>query len=209
MSLWGDRWLTDQLRSEVRDRIVANEKKTGAEIVVTVGLRSGTYRHVNAWVGAACSLAALSVYYFHPAELPDDVSLAVAVLCFPLGVVLASAVPPLRRLLVGKRERAAHVRREARARFVDQGITNTRGRTGVLIYVSLFERMVELVADTGIPVATMGTAWTAATNAMAAAVRKGDTHAFLTAMDQLGDALGAAVPRAADDVNELPDEVCS
>lgn len=209
MSLFRDRWLTDQLRADVRDRIVANEKKTGAEIVVTVGLRSGTYRHVNAWVGAACSLCALSVYYFHPAQLPDDLSLAVVVLCFPLGVVVASALAPLRRLLVGKRERAAAVHREARARFVDQGISNTRGRTGVLIYVSLFERTVELVADIGVPVATMGSAWSAAGSALTVAVRQGDTRAFLAAIDQLGDALGAAVPRAADDINELPDEVRS
>lgn len=209
MKLFANPWLAASLREQVRDRIVANEKKTGAELVVTVAVRSGDYRHADAWCGALGSLGALLLYYFHPAPLPDDLSLAIVVLCYPLGTLLSAALAPLRRLFLRRRVLADQVRRESRVRFVEQGITNTRGRTGVLIFVSRFERGAEVVADTGIPMEAMGAAWTAATGALAVAARKGDIPAFLAGLDQLGDALATAVPRAADDVNELPDEVCS
>jgi putative membrane protein len=207
VKLFTDSWLTQATREQVRERVVANERKTGAELVVTVAVRSGHYRHADACFGALCSLAALLVYFFHPTPLPDDLSLAIAVLCYPTGMLAAAAFAPVRRLFVRKRLLRDNVEREARARFVEQGIGNTRGRTGVLVFVSRFERRVHVVADIGIPTATMAAEWSAATAAAEAAARKGDVAAFLVALDGLGDALAKVVPRAADDVNELPDEV--
>ena len=202
-----DPWLLPRVRDEVRDRIIAIEKRTGAELVVTVGARSGHYGHADALFGALCSLSVLLVYYFHPAPLPDDVSLAATILCYPAGMLLARTISPLRRLLCRRRLLRDNLRREARARFVDQGIGNTVGRTGVLVYVSRFERGAEVVTDTGIPVETMAPAWQHAVRALDEASRRGRISDFLVALDKLGDALAAAVPRATDDRNELPDEV--
>jgi putative membrane protein len=202
-----DPWLLPRVREEVRDRIVAIEKRTGAELVVTVGGRSGHYGHADALFGALCSLSVLLVYYFHPAPLPDDVSLATAILCYPAGMLVARAISPLRRLFCRKRLLRDNLRREARARFVDQGIGGTTGRTGVLIYVSRFERGAEVVADAGIPVEAMGLAWQDAIRSVDTAARRSRVADFLAALDKLGDALAAAVPRSDDDRNELPDEV--
>jgi putative membrane protein len=201
-----DPWLAPQARAQVRDRIIAIEKQTGAEIVVTVAARSGHYRHADAFFGALCSLAALLVYYFHPAPLPDDLALALAVLCYPAGVFFCAAVAPLRRLLVRKRRLRDNVVREARARFVEQGIGNTKGRTGVLVYISRFERMAEVVADVGVPSKAIAS-WQTITFALDAASKRGGIPALLVALDQLGAALAATVPTAAHDENELPDEV--
>jgi putative membrane protein len=207
MKLLTDAWLATAVRERVRDRIVANEQKTGAELVVTVAGCAGDYRHADGWFGALCSLFGLLFYYFHPAPLPDDLSLAIVVLCYPTGMLAAAAFAPLRRLLLRERLLRDNVEREARARFVAQGIATTRGRTGVLVFVSRFERHACVVADIGIPVATLGASWQAATSALATAARSGSVAAFLAALDGLGDLLATAVPRSADDVNELPDEV--
>jgi putative membrane protein len=205
--MFKDPWLESEARTKVRDRIVAIEKETGAELVVTVGLSSGHYRHADAFFGALCSLGMLVFYLFFPEPLADDVSLAMVVLSYPVGALFCSAVSPLRRMLVRKRLLHDNVRREARARFVDQGISNTRARTGVLVYVSRFERRAEVVADIGIPAITIGAPWQAATHALDQAARRGGIPEFLAALDQLGELLASAVPRAADDINELPDEV--
>jgi len=205
----GNPWQAAGVRERVRDHIVAIENKTGAEVVVTVGAHSGLYRDADALSGALCSLGALLVYYFHPAPLPDDLSLAIAILCYPAGSLLSAAISPLRRLLVRNRRFRDNVLREGRSRFVEQGISNTKGRTGVLVYISCFERCAQVVADSGIPVQSMGASWRASIDAIQAAVRKGDVSAFLTALDGMGDVLAGAVPRRADDTNELPDEVRS
>jgi putative membrane protein len=202
-----DPWLAPTARAAVRDRIVAIEKTTAAEVVVTVEAHSGLYRHANANWGALCSLAALLFYYFHPAPLPDDLFLAIAVLCYPVGALCSAACAPLRRLFAGKRTMRDNVRREARVHFVDQGISHTRGRTGVLVYVSRFERRAEVVADAGIPMQTMAAPWQAALAAIETAVRKRAMDDFLAALERMGDVLATAAPRSEDDVNELPDEV--
>jgi putative membrane protein len=193
--------------ARVREAIVAIERQTGAEVVVTVAPRAGDYRHADARFGALLSLLALLVYYFYPAPLPDDLALLLVVLCYPLGAAIAAVAPPLRRLLARKRLLRDNLLREARSRFIEQGIGKTRGRTGVLVFVSRFERGVEVVPDVGIPVAAMGSAWSAAIRALDTAARAEDLSPFLTALADLGRALAIAVPRAADDRNELPDEV--
>jgi putative membrane protein len=203
-------WLSDTTRGLVRERIAAIERRTGAELVVTVGLVSGHYRHADMAFGAIASLAMLLFYLLYPEPLADDASVAMVVGAFPLGVYFCAAVAPLRRWLTSRRLRTENVRREARARFVDQGITRTRTRIGVLVYVSLFEQTAEVVADFGIPKAELGADWMRATEAVATSVRsRSGVVAFLEALDELGSLLQRAVPRESDDVNELPDEVVS
>ena len=58
------------------------------------------------------------------------------------------------------------MRTAARAAFVDQGISRTRGRTGILVFVSLFEREVEVVADVGVDPVLLGEDWTRAVAAL-------------------------------------------
>lgn len=202
-----DPWMAQAAHARVRDAIVAIERQTGAEVVVTVAPRSGDYRHADTRFGALLSFLALLVYYFYPAPLPDDLALLLVVLCYPLGAAIAAVAAPLRRLLVRKQLLRHNLLREARSRFVEQGIGNTRDRTGVLVFVSRFERGVEVVPDVGIPVAAMGAAWSTAVQALDTAARAEDLTPFLAALADLGRVLASAVPRAADDQNELPDEV--
>jgi putative membrane protein len=88
------------------------------------------------------------------------------------------------------------------------GVGRTRDRNGVLVFVSLFERRVGVVADVGIDPRAMGAAWTDAVGALEASLAAGaDTERFLAALAALGPPLAAAMPHRDDDVNELPDEV--
>jgi uncharacterized membrane protein len=64
-----------------------------------------------------------------------------------------------------------------------------------------------VLTDVGIDAKALGVGWTEARSAMDVAVRRKDFEAFVAGFERLGPVLGAAMPRAADDVNELPDEV--
>lgn len=200
------RWLTPALRERVAATIREIEAGTGAEIVVTVRASAGYYRAADYLFGALCSLAALLAYVFLPVTFPDDVAALLIVLAFGVGAAFAANVPPLRRVLVRRRRRDAEVTRAARACFVEQGIGRTRERTGLLVFVSLFERRVEVVADVGIPVARMGDPWRDGLARLDAAARSGP-EPFLAALRAQGELVATWVPRRADDVNELPDEV--
>lgn len=201
-------WLTDETRKRVRDAIVDIELCTGAEVVATVSARSGHYRHADYLFGAISSLAALGFYFLYPEPLFDDVAVVIVIVAFFAGAFFSAAVQGLRRLLVSRPLMNQNVATTARSRFVEQGISATSGRTGILVYVSLFEDRAEVVPDIGIPVGRLGERWTKAVEAIDAGAREG-VGPFLTALTALGPILAEAVPRSADDKNELPDEVVS
>jgi putative membrane protein len=201
-------WLSAEARKTLAGCVKAIEEKTAAEVVVTVRDRSDTYRHVDVATGTALAALMLAVYVYFPVDFPDAPAPAAIVLAFVGGVLLSAAVDPLKRLFVTKAARRRAVRLSARAAFVDQGIGATVARTGILVYVSLFEREVEVVADVGVDVMQMGEAWTSTVAAIEACARAGATPEQLgSALKKLSEPLAQSMPRRANDVNELPDEV--
>jgi putative membrane protein len=118
-----------------------------------------------------------------------------------------ASVPSLRRALTprGARRRAAE--RAAQQAFASLGIEKTRERTGVLVFVALFERTVVLLPDRGIPETLGRGALASLEELLSTAVERRDLAAFLSALAKLGPACGAVLPRRADDENELCDDV--
>jgi putative membrane protein len=127
------------------------------------------------------------------------------------GAALAvSLAPGLARALTPARTRARAVRDAARLTFLDRGIAATRERTGILVYVSLLERAVEVVADQGVLDAVPPGEWESAVASIRAAVAAGgDGEAVAARLGALGEALADALPAGPGDVNELPDEVAA
>ncbi|UQA56564.1 hypothetical protein [Polyangium aurulentum] len=194
----------DAVASAVRDL----EMKTSAEVVVAVRPVSGHYRHTDYLVGYVLALGALSVFLFHPEPFAYDVFPLEMTAAFAFGALVCANLAPLRRALTARKLLDESVRRAARAAFVDLGVSRTQGRTGLLVYVSTFERRVEIVADCGVDLAALGADFEASRARLERAVaREVDFERFLEALGALGEALGKALPRAANDVNELSDEV--
>jgi len=200
-------FFSDQAKAKVKDSIVAAESATSAEVVVTVKPRSSQYREIDYTVGALVGLLTLAGLMFHPAELDENWFPVAVIVAFALGVFLSSGIWPLKRALLSKARLDAEVGKAAREAFVRMGVHGTTGRTGMLIYVSAFEQRAELVLDLGLNPNKLGEAWTEARARIEAAASRGDLDAFAAAVAGIGPALGAVLPRSADDVNELPDEV--
>ena len=59
-------------------------------------------------------------------------------------------VPPFARLFLAAHRRDLEVRQHAQSLFLTRELFATRARTGVLILVSLFERRIEILPDTGL-----------------------------------------------------------
>lgn len=198
-------FLQGEARAKAACAVQAVEAQTSAELVVAVRRRSDSYRGTCWLFALLCACAAMlyaqfSPTVFHPYYLQLDLLLA-----FGLGYAVCS-LTPLRRWLTPGRTKAARVAAAARATFYDLGVSRTSGRNGILLYVSLLERRAELVPDIAIEPRVLGDGWTRAAAAIQAAAGRCDFDALLEAMSALGPALGQAMPRQADDVNELPDE---
>jgi putative membrane protein len=200
-------FLLPDAKSRTTEVIRAIEAKTSAEVVVTV--RPAAERHLatSAIFGGAVAALTLLVILVSPRvydirTMPFD-----ALLAFVLAALVCHFVPALKRLLTPKTRRFGAAQRGASAAFVELGIGKTKQRTGVLVFVSLFERTAVVVADEGVPTALLGEAYEARVREVARSAGALDVDAFLAALTELGTLLASVLPRRPDDVNELTDEV--
>jgi putative membrane protein len=135
------------------------EQQTSAELVCAVATESGRYDRAESFIGLVAAIVALGL-----AHLGFDLSTRAAdpwssaslgfpwqVLAITLGFLAGSLVASywhgLRRLFVRESEMAADVCQAAWQVFGSTRIGATTGRSGVLIYLSLFERRVVVLAD--------------------------------------------------------------
>ena len=96
----------------------------------------------------------------------------------------------------------------AKRRFELLGMTKTAHRNGVLIYIAPNLRRFQILGDSGIHEKCGDDFWKETAAEIESHFRKGDfTEGIVRGIAKVGDVLAAHFPRAAGDVNELPDEV--
>ncbi len=211
--------LLDQLDTEhVRRAVAEAEEQTAGEIVPYVVERSGGYE-VALWRGAG-ALALLAVGLMLLAALLYDgwglawlytgwgVALA-ALAGGLLGAALTAFIAPLKRLLAGTERLDRTVHAQAMKAFVEEEVFATRDRTGILLFVSLFEHRIEVLGDSGINARVEPEAWAGIVERIRDGIRDGHfTDGLVEAIARCGALLERhGVEIRPDDENELPDRV--
>jgi putative membrane protein len=98
------------------------------------------------------------------------------------------------------------VQRAAEHAFHQLGMVETRERTGILIYVSLLERRVVVLADRGIHARVAEGTWDGVVARVVEGIRRGQAdEGLVEAIRLCGEILQRHVPAGPDDRNELPD----
>lgn len=101
---------------------------------------------------------------------------------------------------VNARQRAAEL-------FASQSVWDTEENSGILIYLQLVDRRVEILADRGIAARVPQAEWDAICRAMEAAFKAGDYRGgALAAVARASDLLVEHFPAGANNPNELPDQ---
>lgn len=201
------RFYGEDARRRVKTAVEAIEATSGAEVVVAVRARSWRYRHTHFLVGFVFALSLLAALLFLPQSFDIDFWPLELTLAFVTGAAVCMAVPGLERWLTAKSLMAEQVARAAKEAFVDLGVSKTRARTGLLIYVSLAERAAYVVPDVGLDGVGQETSFEKAAAAIERAVARADFDGLIAALEKLSAPLAKIAPRTADDINELPDEV--
>jgi putative membrane protein len=120
-----------------------------------------------------------------------------------MGWGAALALPALRRLLVPPEVLAHRVRQRATQAFVEEEVFRTRDRTGILIFVSLFERHVVVRADRGLDGVVTPREWEEVVAAITAGMRRGQPGPALADGIRRCASLAARFPPRPDDRDEL------
>jgi putative membrane protein len=224
--------LTPSDLSTIEAAVRQAEARTTGEIYCVVAEQSGHYGETPlAWAAGVALLApaillAAGVHVSAPdvfgswsAEQVGQAAEAAARRALVGAVVLQAilfavvavlvALRPVRLALTPRGTKRHEVRRRAREVFQSKNLEATSGRTGVLIFVSLAERMAELIADEGIAQHVEPKVWDRAMAALAAGLKRGEPGAgFAAAVGLCGDVLAERFPAdPKDNPNQLPDAV--
>jgi uncharacterized membrane protein len=106
------------------------------------------------------------------------------------------------------RRRPADLEARARRRFEKLGMTQTRDRNGVLIYIAPNLRQFQILGDTGVHEKCGDDFWKETAREIEEHFRRGAfTDGILRGVEKVGRVLAEHFPREAGDKNELPDEV--
>lgn len=96
----------------------------------------------------------------------------------------------------------------AQKRFLDLGMTRTRHRNAVLIYIAPRTRQFAIVGDAGVHEKCGDAFWREVSASMTDLLKEGRfTDALVGAIQKVGDLLARHFPRDSDDQNELPDRI--
>ncbi len=200
-------------REAIRAAVAAAEELSGGEVVPYAVGRCGDYR-AACWVGAtlaAALVAGVSALAHDLGGFWGGSALAWVALPAPLGAFagygLVAAWPGLRRRLTPAAAIDDRVEMRAAAAFLEAEVFATRDRTGVLIFLALFEHRVVVLADSGIAAKVVPGEWKAISDRLAAGIREGRAAAALIeAIEACGRLLAERrVERRPDDVSELSD----
>ena len=123
-------------------------------------------------------------------------------------VALITAIPVVRRRLTPRFLVRHRVKRMAYGHFVSTGLIHAPGRTGVLIFASLKDRQVEIIAEKAIHDAVGDRVWDAAVGALVQGVKRGDPgQGFMDAIRLCGDALAEHFPASGPHEHRSNDEL--
>jgi putative membrane protein len=215
--------LSDEDRAEVNRAVQEAESLCSAEIVPVIARASGRYDRAEDLAGFVVALLAMSAAWVllqreDPGAggwdglgltLPLWALLSILVAGFAVGALVASRVGLIRRLLTPAAHRRAEVAARARAGFFDARVHHTRAAGGLLIYVSLEERLALLLADEAVLGALGQEGLDALRDGLLAGLRRREPVALVLAatIREAGRRLGPGLPAAASERNELPDAV--
>ena len=199
-------FLDARAKARVVAAVKAFELQTSAELVITVKKHARTYPEVHLLFGCAFALATLLFLLFYPIDFSTNFMPVDTLVGFGVGYGLSRLLPPLHRAAISSSKKRASVEQAAKAAFVDLGVSRTTGRSGVLVYLSLFEEMVAIVTDAGVTPEAKSAA-EGVRPLLEAAATRGDVRTFAETLEALGKTFGATMERSADDVNELPDDI--
>lgn len=202
---------------------VANaEKNTSGEIAVVVAKQSSEYAIYELTFAVIIGLLSmvLSLIFFPQIDTfiknmfwSNSPILTTSIIGLGAFVVIIifyflANIPFVDRLIIPKSVKEQKVKEKAQLCFVEYGVSKTRDRTGVLIFVSNLEKKVLILADTGIAQVYSNQSWQKQVDRIITGIR---TNNFATELreviTEIGQVLSQNFPIKSDDTNELSDHV--
>ena len=207
------RFLSDKEKGEIETCVKEVEKKTSGEIVPMVVSASYHYP-MSSMIGALIfglfiSIAVtliISIRKSWGGVSMFDLWLfpAVFAVSFLIFHELIKRIPLLKRVFISKAEINEEVEEAALTSFYRNGLNNTRDRTGILIFISVFEHRAYVLADQGINAKVDKGVWQEIVDTVVHGIkRRRQAEVICQAVRRCGELISEHFPIKADDTDEL------
>lgn len=200
-------FLNDVERARIEDAVGAAEQRTTCEFVTVIAAASGHYLYLPTLIAAGIVFALSGLVPLLPFSITFEQLYAGQVIGF-IALSLLFRWPPIKMRLVPRpaQRRQAHLL--AHEQFLDLGLSSTSSRTGIMLFVSVAERYVEIIVDRGIQAKIESTVWQRLVDEFVAYVRANRTaDGFVKSIEAATRVLAVHFPWHEGDVNELPNRV--
>lgn len=154
-----EKFLTEDEREAIVQNVREVEKTTSGEIVPMIV--SCSYHYPAPQMTGTLALGLVfSIVTMQVLSIYDMWTfLAVFLGAYILSGLFIKVFYPLKRFFISSREMDEEVEEAAFTAFYKNNLNRTKDRTGVLIYISVFERKVWVLADSGINAKVDKTCW--------------------------------------------------
>jgi putative membrane protein len=188
------------------------ERRSQGEIVTVIAPNSDEYHAVTLLWSALVSLLVPGLFLLlNKLGLIAHVDIRiiyVSQLCVFSLLLALLRIPLILRWVIPSKLRQANVQRAAHMQFYMNQLQHTQHRCGILLYVSILEHRVELLADKGINDRVDPATWQLITDNFIAHVRREEIKdGFVLAIEACGAVLAQHFPTDAATANELADEL--
>ena len=198
----------DEDHRVVHEALAAAERNTVGEILPVVVERSDPHPGAE-WLAALSFVivGSSALLAWMPWQNPLAV-LAAQVVLGALGFGLARWLPGFKRLFIFENRASAVAEEQAFQEFYANGLHRTEAATGVLLFVSLLEQRVVILADEGIDSKVDAEFWAGTDDAILDGIRAGSLRDGLVAgIHRAGELLAERFPWREGDRNEIPDRL--
>lgn len=190
---------------QIAAKVASIEESTAGELVVGVVGMSDAYMGFRALLAGVPTLLCSAAWILAGCEEGVEVFVVWQTLIY-LGVFLVSGLSPVLRFL--SRFDGDRVEERAFQMFAERGVYRTQDASGVLILLSVLERRVVILGDSGIDAKLGADGWNGYVQQISEGIRSGRAlESLLSALEALGLELAASFPPREGDTNELDNAV--
>lgn len=191
------------------------ESKISGEIVPVFVEKSGFYSIASyraaVVTGALVFLLVILADRYMPAlAIYDPLLIFLSVIMFGLlGAMVCNYLDFVKKIFIPQPHLDRSTRQRAETAFLQEEVFNTRHRTGIMIFISFFEREVMVIADRGISKVVEQKEWDKIVQGIIQNIRMGKVvDGIEAAILRCGEILlEKGFLKTADDVNELKDDL--
>ncbi len=201
-------------KNKISEALTQAEAKTSGEIVAVVTRQSDEYRFIPLLWAALIALAIPLILIFLPrltnwsfSFQPPENIYAIQLISFVV-LGLFFQWQPMRLFVTPAYIKKQRAHRHAMDQFISQDLHHTSNRRGVLIFVSLSERYIEIIADRDIYKKVNKEVWKDIVLVMRSKIQNDQaTEGFVEAIKMAGDLLEKHFPVDNTKQNELPNHL--